>query len=452
MMLNRIAGYLNVAGDLRYALRTLRRNPAFTLAAVLTLALGIGANTAIFSVVDAYLLRPLPYRAPERLVVLWESTHEGGRGGVAMANYQDWLRQSTAFESLAAWSPMQVDMKVGDRTERVQGELATPNYLSLLGVAPQFGRDFGPQEQAPHPVVIVSDNFWHTRMGGRPDAVGSTILLGGTLFTIVGVLPVGFQGLSGEAEILTPIAAYNLMYPQLADMDFPHSRDVHFMRGIARLKPGVSLHVATAQMQAIGDRLAQQYPDKNHNRSVALAPAHSDMVRNIRPALRALLLAVALVLLVACTNVANLFLVRLSRRSQEIALRTALGATRWRLLRQLWSETILVSLAGTVLSLALFPLVRISLTSFLPLDLPRFTQMQFDVRLLLFAFVLTLVTGGVLAFLPMIQLRRSRLPQLKSVAQSGDARPLFRLRSLLATGEVALAVVLTVGSGLTIKS
>src|SRR5215471_18444988 len=146
-MLHRIRTSLNFASDLRYALRTLRRNPGFTLAAVLTLALGIGANTAIFSIVDAYLLRPLPYPAPQQLVTLWESTQEGGRGGVAMANYQDWLHQSTAFEALAAWGPTEIDVKIGVQTERMQGELATPNYLSLLGVAPQLGRDFGPQEQ-----------------------------------------------------------------------------------------------------------------------------------------------------------------------------------------------------------------------------------------------------------------------------------------------------------------
>src|SRR5215471_10410413 len=252
-MLHRIRTSLNFASDLRYALRTLRRNPGFTLAAVLTLALGIGANTAIFSVVDAYLLRPLPYPAPERLVTLWESTQEGGRGGVAMANYHDWLAQSTAFESLAAWGRTQIDIKFSGQTERVQGELATPNYLSLLGVTPQLGRDFGAHEEAPQPVVIVSNAFWRGRMGSKAD--------------VIGLLPPQFQGLSGQAQVLVPIAAFNFMNPQLAEMDFPNSRDVHFMRGIARLGFGVSVPMAAAEMKAIGDRLAAQYPKENRNRS-----------------------------------------------------------------------------------------------------------------------------------------------------------------------------------------
>ena len=452
-MLHRIRTSLNFASDLRYALRTLRRNPGFTLAAVLTLALGIGANTAIFSVVDAYLLRPLPYPAPERLVTLWESTQEGGRGGVAMANYHDWLAQSTAFESLAAWGRTQIDIKFSGQTERVQGELATPNYLSLLGVTPQLGRDFGAHEEAPQPVVIVSDAFWRGRMGGKADVIGRTMLMGGTLFTVIGVLPPQFQGLSGQAQVLVPIAAFNFMNPQLAEMDFPNSRDVHFMRGIARLRAGVSVQMAAAEMKAIGDRLAAQYPKENRNRSVALAPAQADMVRNVKPALRALFAAVALVLLVACANVANLLLVRLSRRRHEIAVRTALGARHWHILRQLWSETFVLSTAGAALGLALFPAVRSSLTAFLPLDLPKFTAARFDARLLLFALGVTVLTGGVLALLPMFQLHRSRPEsQLSSGSRGGDARSLARTRALLATSEVALAVVLTVGAGLTIKS
>jgi len=452
-MLHRIGTCLNFGSDLRYALRTLRRNPGFTLAAVLTLALGIGANTAIFSVVDAYLLRPLPYRAPERLVSLWESTQEGGRGGVAMANYQDWLGQSTAFESLAAWSPTQIDIKLSGETERVQGELATPNYLSLLGVTPQLGRDFGMREEAPHPVVIVSNALWRGRMGGHADVIGRTMLLGGTLFTVIGVLPAEFQGLSGQAQVLVPIAAFNFMNPQLAAMDFPHSRDVHFMRGIGRLRSGVSVQMAAAEMKAIGDRLAAQYPNKNRNRSVALAPAQADMVRNVKRALRALFVAVGLVLLVACANVANLLLVRLSRRRREFAVRTALGARHWHLLRQLWGETLVLSTAGAALGLALFPAVRSSLSVFLPLDLPKFTAARFDARLLLFALGVTLLTGGVLAFLPMLQLHNGRPEsQLISGSRGGDGRSLARARALLATSEVALAVVLTVGAGLTIKS
>jgi len=449
----RIVASWSFGKDLRYALRSLRRNPGFVVAAALTLALGIGANAAIFSVVDAYLLRPLPYRTPERLVVLWESTQEGGRGGVAMANYRDWVRQSTSFESLAAWSTMQVGMKLGDHTERIQGELATPNYLSLLGVTLQLGGDFGAQEETAHPVVIVSDAFWRSRMGGTSDAIGRPMVLGGTLFTVIGVLPPWFQGLSGEAQVLAPIAAYNLMYPQFAPMDFPNSRDVHFMRGIGRLKPSVSIAEAAAQMNGIGDRLAAQYPNEDRNRSVALAPAQADMVRNARPALRALFAAVALMLLVACVNVANLMLVRLSRQWQEMAVRTALGARRWHLLRQLWSESIVISTIGAALGVAMFPVVRGSLNAFLPLNLPKFTAARLDARLLLFACALTLATGAVLALLPMFQLRLSSLQlHLTSGARAGDARSLSKVRGWLATGEVALAVVLTVGAGLTIKS
>lgn len=439
--------------NFKYAFRTLRINPGFALTAVLTLALGIGANTAIFSLVDRYLLQPLPYPEPDRLVVLWESTQEGGRGSVAMANFYDWVKQSASFQSLAAWTPTQVDLRMGQYTERAQGEVVTPAYFPLLGVRPQLGRDFGSDEDLPHTSAIVSDAFWRSQMGASPSAVGQTVTLGGALFTVVGVGPKGFSGLSGHAEFWAPIAAYNLMYPQHAAMDFPHSRDVRFMQGLGRLRAGAAVASAAAEMKALGERLEKQYPNENRNRGIALAAAHDDMSRNVRPALEALFAGVGLVLLVATANVANLVLVRLSRRSHEIAVRTALGASRWHLLKQLWSETAVVAAAGATFGLAIFFALQKSWNAVLPLDLPRYGSSQVDSRLLLFAFGLTLMTGLVLALFPVMQLgRRGVQPQISSGSRSSDSRSTSKLREVLAGGEVALAVVLTAGAGLMVKS
>jgi putative ABC transport system permease protein len=331
--------------------------------------------------------------------------------------------------------------------------LATPNLFSLLGVAPQLGRDFGAQEETVHPVAIVSDAFWRTRMGGSAGAIGSAVELGGTLFTVIGVMPPGFAGLSGEAELWTPIAAYNLMYPELARFDFPHSRDVHFMRGIGRLKAGVSLQAAAAEMKTIGERLARQYPNENRDRGIDLASAQADLSRNVKDALQTLFAAVALVLLIACANVANLVLVRLSRRRHELAVRTALGATPWHLLRYLWSETALFSIIGAGLGFALFLGVRQSWQAFLPLDLPKFTSAQLDARVLLFSFTAAILTAGALALLPLAQLRPGGLlPQLISTTRAGYRRSLTRARAILTMAQVALAVVLTAGAGLMIRS
>ncbi|HZU21979.1 MAG TPA: ABC transporter permease, partial [Terriglobales bacterium] len=438
--------------NLKYALRTLRRNPGFALTAVLTLALGIGANTAIFSLVDRYLLQPLPYPEPDRLVTIWESTQEGGRGSVSMANFYDWRREAKSFESLAAWSAMQVDLQMGDYRERAPGELITPSYLSLLGVRPAQGRAFGPEEEQAHAAVLVSDSFWRSRMGAAPDAVGRTMTLGGALFTVVGVMPAGFAGLSGHAQLWAPIAAYNLMYPQFAQYDFPHSRDVRFMDGLGRLRAGVTVATAAAEMKALGERLERQYSENRH-RGIALAAAHDDMTQEVRPALEALFAAVGLVLLVATANVANLVLVRLSRRQHEIAVRTALGASRWHLLKQLWSETALIGSIGAALGLAIFVLIARSWAKLLPLDLPRFGSSGMDWRLLLFAVALTAATGLVLGLFPLVQLgRRGMQPKLSSGARSSEARGHSRLRQVLAGGEVALAMVLTAGAGLMIRT
>jgi len=438
--------------ELKYALRSLRLNLGFTFTAVLTLALGIGANSATFNLIDAYLLQPLPYAEADRLVVLWESTQEGGRGSVSMANYYDWTRQSTSFQSLAAWGSMQADLQIGHYRERAQGELVTPYYFSLLGIRPQLGRDFGPEEDSPHSVVILSDAFWRSRMGASPSAIGNTITVGGALFTVVGVMPKGFSGLSGNAEIWTPIAAYNLIYPQLAKFDFPHSRDVRFMQGLGRLRPGVTLAFAAQEMRTMGERLEKQYPSDNRNRGIALAPAQDDITREVRPALEALFAAVSIVLVVATANIAILILVRLARRKHEIAVRTALGASRWHLLKPLWSETGVIAVSGATLGLAMYFGVHTWWSTILSSNLPRYTSPTADSRLVFFAIALTIITALVLGLLPLMQLGRGMLPQISSGSRLSDSHSTSRLREILAGGEVALAVVLTASAGLMIRS
>jgi putative ABC transport system permease protein len=440
--------------DLRYSLRSLKKSPAFTLAAVLTLALGIGATTAVFSLVNALLLRPLPYRDSSRIMVLWESISGSGRGGVAYPNFLDWQRQNHAFENLAAWFSSELDVVGGGRAERILGEGVSADYFRLLDVNPSLGRVFsGEETTSPQPVALISHALWQSRFGSDSAVIGRTLDLNGTVFTVVGVMPRGFHGYSGKAEIWTPISTHDLIYPQVARFDFLHSRDVHWVHVLGRLKPGIDANTAAAEMQAIGDHLAASFPNENRDRSVALAAAQDDQVRNLRPALFALMAAVGFVLLTACANVSNLFLVRLSKRESEVAIRVALGATRGRLLRQLLSETGLIATLGCGLGLALFAAGRNLLISVLPLDLPTFAEISLDYRVLEFALASLAFTTLALTLSPLLQFRgRDVQSMMGSGSRSGESWRLRKLRSGLASFEVALAVLLTIGAGLMIKS
>ena len=437
---------------MRHAIRRLLKTPGFTLLCVLTIALAIGVNTAVFSMVDALLLRPLPYSNPQKLVNLWESIRQAGRGGVATPNLVDLQQQARSFEALAAWSSIEADVVDKNHADRLLGENVSPAYFQVLGVSPALGRRFNDQDDLAHPAVIISHGLWRTRFGADTNILGRTIDLSGTPFTIVGVMPAAFHGYSGTAQLWVPIATHDLIYPQVARFDFVHSRDIHWVSAIGRLRDGVSASAAAAEVKAIGDRLAQAYPHENRERSFGLAPAQQDLARNYRPAFIALLAAVGLVLLIAGANLSNLFLIRLSGRERELAVRLALGARRTNLFALVLTETAIVVIAGAVLGVAAFAFSKDILISLLPLDFPAFATPQADLQLIAYTITAVLFTVLAMTLVPVWQLSR-RDPQ-SALASGGRAEigGQDRTRTVFAIVEIALAVTLTIGAGLIVKS
>jgi putative ABC transport system permease protein len=437
---------------MRHAVRRLGRTPGFTILCVLTVALAVGVNTAVFSLVDALLLRPLPYADSHRLVNLWESIRQSGRGGVAFPNFADLEKQAQSFSDLAAWSSIEADVTDSGHADRLLGENVSPSYFRVLGATPALGREFTAQDDLEHPAVILSHGFWQTRFGSDPNVLGRTVNLSGSEFTVVGVMPSGFHGYSGTAQLWVPIATHDLIYPQVARFDFVHSRDIHWVRVIGKLRDGVSPAMAAAEVKAIGDRLSQAYPHENRERSFSLAPAQQDLARNYQPALIALLAAVGLVLLIAAANLSNLFLIRLSRRERELAVRLALGAKRTNLFSLVLSETAMVVSAGAIAGVALFFFSRELLVSILPLNFPSFASPQLDLRLVVYTMAAVLFTVLAMTVLPVWQLSRRDPQSALATGGRSEVAGQHRSRALLAVVEVALSVTLTIGAGLVLKS
>ena len=429
--------------DFCYGLRSLARTPAFTAAAVLALALGIGATTAIFSVVDAVLLRPLPYADPSRLVVvLHDRTNP-----VAPANYLDWKRQSTSFASMGAadyWTPNLTGI---DPPESVQALRVTSDVLPLLGVAPSLGRLFVPEEErSGHDhSVILSDSLWRNRFGADRGILGRSVLLNGESYLVVGVMPRGFE--------FPPFWARGVsLWAPLALGERASSRDGQSLRIFARLKAGVPLGSARGEIAAITARLEKEFPGSN--RGVEVNTLEEIVVGNIRPALLVLLGAVAFVLLIACANVAHMVLARSTTRRKEVAVRTALGAGRARLVRQFLAESLALALTGGAGGLLLASSGIRLLRAFGPAGIPRLETVALDVRVLAFAAGVTILTGLLFGLAPAVQSsRRDPAEALREGERgsTGDAGR-GRLRSLLVASECALALVLLVGAGLMIRS
>ena len=439
--------------DLRYGIRTLAKNPGFTVVVVLTLALGIGANTAIFSVVDAVLLRALPYPQSDRLFTVYQTLPQdpAQNAGVSYPNYLDWAQQNEAFESIAAARGNVLALSGQGEPAYIQTGSVTSNYFDVLRVRPLLGRTLQASDDAldANPVVVMSESLWRARFGADPAIVGSAITLDQHPITIVGIVPAYFHP-------SVPDAAAQLWVPLRQDgvfSDMRARRGGHYLSALGRLKPGVTAAQAQDEMAAMEQRLAEQFPNENKGWGIRIVSLQADMAGNVRTGLLVLLGAVGFVFLIACANVASLQLARAASRRKEIAIRVALGAGRQRLLRQFLTESVLLSVIGGAVGLLLAYEALQGLIAWLPADLPRISEIHVDARVLAFGLALSVLSGVIFGLAPAWHGTESRLAEaLEGARGAGEERSSHRARNAFVVAETALAIVLLIGSGLLIRS
>jgi putative ABC transport system permease protein len=439
--------------DLRFALRGLLKRRTSTFIAVLTLGLGIGATTAIFSVVNSVMLRRLPYTTADRIVVIQELNPDGKKIQVTGPNFLDWRAQNTVFEHLAAIKTRNANLTLADQAERIDTAQTSANFFDVFGVGPQQGRLFvSNDEQAGHaPVAVLSDALWRRRFAADPNVVGKPITLDGNTYSVIGVAPAGFQYPDKTEVWLPPLKLAPEFNPRVEPTE---RRGMGYLSAVGLLKPGVTVAQAGGEMETITSRLRQQYPETNNRRFDRVLSLHNHLIGDSKTMLWLLFGAVMFVLLIACANVANLLLASAVSRSKEMAIRTALGASRWRVMRQLLTESAILALAGGLLGLFLSSYGVMAITRLLPQQFPRLNEIGMDWRVFGFTLGASLLTGFLFGFAPALHMSRADVQEAmkeNSRGTAGSARH-THLRHALIIAEVGLSVVLLAGAGLLFRS
>jgi predicted permease len=436
-----------VLQDIRYAMRMLGKAPGFAAIAILTLALGIGANTALFSVVNGVLLNPLAYPQPGQLTAIYATTPGATQGYVTYLNFLDWQREAKTFSSMAMYRNQDYSMTGTAQSERVTGYMISADFFSVLGVQPVLGRTFGVDDDhlGAGPVVLLGGEFWKREFGASPDVLGKSLVLNGASYTIIGVIPPGFRFYGQMRDIYAPIG-------QWSDPSF---RDRHIdmsAHAVGRLYPGVRMAQAQADMDHVAQNLAATYPDADKDVGMSVVSMKQDIVGNVQPILLVLLGAVGFLMLIACANVANLLLARSVGRSREFAVRAALGASHWRVVRQLLTESILLAGAGGALGLLLAFAGTSTALHVLPGTLPRASEIAMDGRVLLFTLGVSLAAGILFGMAPALKTSRVNLQEVLKESGRGASGTRHKLQGVFVAVEVAMALVLLVGAGLMIRT
>jgi predicted permease len=441
----------SLLNDIRYALRQLRKSPGFAAIAIITLGLGIGANTSLFSVVNGVVLNRLPYPQPERLVTLSESKPNFEYGSISYPNFRDWQKNNRTFSSMAIYRSYAFSLTGSGEAEQVSGEFVSSDLFPLLGVKPVIGRSFAPDEDqvGAGPVALISSGLWRRKFNSSPDIVGKSITLDGRNYTLIGVIPVSFHfaapSFPERRDVFVPIGQWSnpLLQKRGAGLG---------IHGLGRLKPGITFEQGQADMDAVSRNLSSAFPDVNKGVGAKLDPLKHAMLGDVPQFLFVLLAGVGFVLLIACVNVANLLLARATGRTREFAIRTSLGASQGRVVRQLLTESVLLALAGGALGLTLAALGTRAALGVLPTALPRAEDISINLRVLLFTLSISLFAGIIFGLTPALKTSRTDLHESLKEGGRGASGARHRAQNIFIVLEMAMALVLLTGAGLMIRS